>query len=105
MTRVLAWMTSPEFLPILYYFITLLGVAATYVFSIHRGFERSVVFLKQLCPGRSNVFYRWCDLILVLSFGSLIGTIFFTPSSILEAFAAGVGWTGAFNTLMSQVKN
>jgi hypothetical protein len=104
MAMVFAWMSSPDFLPILYYLGTVLGVAATHIFSMRRGFEGSVPFLKRFFPGHGDVFYRRLDFLLVVLFGSLIGTIFFAPSNMVEGFAAGVGWDGAFNTVMNQVK-
>jgi hypothetical protein len=104
MTTVLAWMSSPDFLPILYFLCTVFGVAATHVFSIHQGLEGSATFLKQHFPGYDDVFYRRLDFLLSLLFGSIIGTILFAPSNVIEAFAAGVGWDSAFNTLINQMK-
>jgi len=104
MSELLAWMTSPDFLPILYYLCTVLGVAATHLFSMHRGFKGSIPFLKRVFPGHHDVFYRRLDFLLVVLFGSLIGTILFAPSNMHTAFAAGVGWDGAFNTLINHLK-
>jgi hypothetical protein len=104
MTMVLAWMSSPDFLPVLYYLISLFGVAATYIFSIHQGFQGSISFLKKLFPGYDPVFYQRLDCLLVICFGSIIGTIFFAPSSAIQALAAGFGWVGAINLLMNHVE-
>jgi hypothetical protein len=81
---------------------TLLGAGAMYVFSLHKGFQGSVPFLKKVFPGHGAVFYNRLDCILVICFGSIIGTIFFAPSSAIQALAAGFGWVGAINILISQ---
>jgi hypothetical protein len=96
-----AWMRSPDFQPVLYYLITLFGAAAAHVFSMHQGFQGSVSFLKKFFPGYHAAFYQRLNCLLVICFGSVIGTIFFAPSSAIQALAAGIGWVSAIHLLMN----
>lgn len=90
------------FKPTLYYFTTLFGAISMYVFSLNKGFSGSIDFLKAFFPNRQEVFYIRCDFIVVNIVGSIVGTIFFNPSSALEALAAGFGWVGAINILLKR---
>jgi hypothetical protein len=100
--QLLDWLNNPYFHPIQYYITTLFGAGAMYVFSLHQGFQGSVLFLKKIFPERNAVFYHRLDCVLVVCFGSIIGTIFFAPTSTIQALAAGFGWIGSINILMSQ---
>jgi hypothetical protein len=84
-----------------FYLITLFGSVAMYVFSLNRGFEGAIAFLKKFFPGHPDVFYDRLDFFVVVLAGSIIGTIFFSPSNALQALAAGFGWVGAINILLS----
>ncbi|MDX6496970.1 MAG: hypothetical protein QOG23_230 [Blastocatellia bacterium] len=84
-----------------YYVITLFGAFCMYVFSLTRGFQGAISFLKKFFPGHSEVFYDRLDFFVVILAGSIIGTIFFSPNSALQALAAGFGWVGAVNVLLS----
>lgn len=90
------------FLPFLRFGLTLFGAAAMYVFSLHKGFEGATPFLKRVLPGRRPVFYSRVDALLVTILGGVIGFIFFAPASNFEALAAGFGWLGAVNVMLSQ---
>jgi hypothetical protein len=83
------------------YLLTLFGTIATYVFGMQRGFEGAVSFLRRVLPGRSDAFYHRTDFILVSVFGSMIGAIIFDPHNAFQALAAGCGWVGALNVLLS----
>ena len=87
---------------LVYYLTTLFGATAMYVFSLHKGFQGAVDFLKRFFPGRAQVFYDRVDFVIVIFAGSLIGTIAFAPTNTLQALAAGFGWVGAINVLMNQ---
>ncbi|HEU4560554.1 MAG TPA: hypothetical protein VFS20_22070 [Longimicrobium sp.] len=84
---------------VLYFFITMFGASSMYVFSLMKGWP--VSFLKRVLPGREQVFYDRLDFAVVVTAGSIIGYIFFSPASELEALAAGFGWVGAINVLMN----
>ena len=86
----------------LLYLVTLFGATAMYVFSLNRGFEGAVAFLRRVVPGKKAVFYHRVDTVIVVVSGSIIGTIFFSPGSPLEALAAGFGWVSVINILMNQ---
>lgn len=85
---------------LLYYLLTLFGAVAMYIFSSAKGFEGSIKFLQRLFPGKPTTFYERADFFLVTIFGSIIGTVFFCPTSAIQALAAGFGWVGAVNVLM-----
>ena len=87
------------------YLITLFGATAMYVFSLNRGFDGAVYFLKRFFPGRSDAFYDRVDFLVVILSGSIVGTVFFSPDNALEALAAGFGWVGAMNVLLSHKGN
>jgi hypothetical protein len=72
-----------------------------YVFSLQKGFKGAGTFLRKFFPGKSDIFYDRMDFCLVVMFGSIIGTIFFSPQSSFAALAAGFGWVGAVNTLLT----
>lgn len=102
MEYVKAITSDPWFLPGLYYVITLFGAIAMNVFSLKKGFEGAIPFLKRFFPERAQVFYDRTDFLLVSFSGSIIGTIFFAPASTVEALAAGFGWVGAVNVLLKE---
>lgn len=87
---------------VLRYLTTLFGTGAMYIFSLFRGFTGSVPALKRLMPDRTMVFYDRLDFLILVFSGSVIGTIFFQPKDTLQALAAGFGWVGAVNVLLSQ---
>lgn len=88
--------------PFVRFGLTLFGAAAMYVFSLHKGFEGATPFLKRVLPGRSPVFYSRVDALAVTVVGGIIGFVFFAPASNFEALAAGFGWLGAVNVMLSQ---
>ena len=102
MENLVAVANSPHFAAIVNYVITLFGATAMYVFTLHKGFDGSVPFLRRMFPGRRKVFYDRVDFLIMIFAGSVIGTIFFSPSNTLQALAAGFGWVGAINVLISQ---
>jgi uncharacterized membrane protein YbjE (DUF340 family) len=85
----------------IHYILTFFGAFAMYVFSLNKGFKGATPFLKKILPGNSQVFYDRLDFLFVVISGSIIGYVFFSPSNPLEALAAGFGWVGAMNILMS----
>lgn len=95
-------LASPYFIKSLYYATTLFGSTAMYVFSLNKGFHGSVDFLRKMFPNHSPVFYDRIDFFIVVFAGSVIGTIFFSPTNTLQALAAGFGWVGAINILLSR---
>jgi hypothetical protein len=97
-------MSGLDIWPIFYYVITLFGALATCVFSLNKGFQGSVPFLKKLFPGYDPVFYQRLDCLLVICFGSIIGTIFFAPSSAIQGLTAGFGWASAIKLLMDHAE-
>lgn len=94
-------LVSPYFIKAIYYVTTLFGSTAMYVFSLNKGFHGSVDFLRKMFPEHSEVFYDRIDFFIVIFAGSVIGTIFFSPTNTLQALAAGFGWVGAINVLLS----
>ncbi len=84
-----------------FYAVTLFGSMAMYVFSLNKGFNGAGDFLRRFFPGKSDVFYDRLDFVLVVVFGSIIGSIFFSPQTAFGALAAGFGWVGAANTLLT----
>jgi hypothetical protein len=101
MLGLLNFLQSPIGLRCSFFLITLFGATAMYVFSLQKGFKGAGLFLRRFFPGKSEIFYDRMDFLLVVMFGSVIGTIFFWPGSAIAALAAGFGWVGATNTLLS----
>lgn len=96
-----AFAKSPYFAPMLYYLTTLFGAVAMYVFALNKGFEGAVPFLRRMLPGKRKVYYDRLDFFVTTIAGSVVGTICFAPQSSLQALAAGFGWVGAMNVLMT----
>jgi hypothetical protein len=94
-----------NYLATLRYLVTLFGSSAMYAFSLNKGFEGAIIFLKKAFPGRNEAFYSRMDFFVVSISGSIIGTIFFGPTNNLQALAAGFGWVGTVNVLLSQGGN
>ncbi|MFM0523027.1 hypothetical protein PQR08_37010 [Caballeronia jiangsuensis] len=82
------------------YLTTLVGAAAMYVFSLHKGFNGCVPFLKRMFPGRSTVFYDRLDFLLVSFLGSFIGYRLLDPQHYPQALTAGLCWVSAVNVVM-----
>jgi|SRR5690349_2216902 len=99
------WVSDPTTRLVGLYLVTLFGAVAMYIFSLQKGFEGAGPFLKKVLPDRSPVFYDRLDFILVTLTGSFIGWIVFAPTSSFQALAAGFGWVGAINVLISQGEN
>lgn len=91
-----------DWIRVLYFFITMFGAMAMYAFSLMKGFEGAATFLRRVLPDRQQVFYDRLDFVVVVIAGSIIGYIFFSPASQLEALAAGFGWVGAISVLMNR---
>jgi uncharacterized membrane protein YbjE (DUF340 family) len=102
MTGLRQTLSTPEAQAVLRYLITLFGAAAMYVFSLNKGFEGSLAWLKRMMPGKSAVFYDRLDFCVVVFAGSIIGTICFIPQNTFQALAAGFGWVGSINVLMNR---
>jgi hypothetical protein len=84
------------------YYTALFGAAAMYIFSLQKGFEGSIPFLKRAFPGRADHVYVRIDFLIVIVFGSIIGFVTISPTNTLQALAAGVGWVGSVNVLVSR---
>jgi hypothetical protein len=96
------WLNQPDLQVVLRYLTTLFGAIAMYVFSLNRGFEGSVAWLRKMWPNRPAVLYDRLDFVIVVLAGSLIGFISFNPRTSYEALAAGFGWVGSINVLMNR---
>lgn len=94
--------TDQAFRTFALYLTTALGAAAMQVFSMNRGFEGSIAWLKRMWPGHSKAFYHRWDFILVVVIGSLIGYMLFRPAEVQNALAAGFGWVGAVSVFADQ---
>ena len=101
MRSVLELTNAVGFSVLLFYLTTLFGATAMYVFALNKGFEGAFPFLKRVFPGHSDTIYNRIDFFIVIFAGSIIGTICFSPTSSLQALAAGFGWVGAMNVLMT----
>jgi hypothetical protein len=102
MDKLLALTRLPQFNFVLFYLTTLFGAIAMYVFALSKGFDGAIPFLKKFFPQKSEAFYNRADFVIVIFAGSIIGTICFSPQNSLQALAAGFGWVGAVNVLMTQ---
>ena len=98
--QLLATLNTPGVDAALRYLTTLFGAAAMYIFSLNRGFEGAIAWLRRVFPGHEQVFYDRLDFIVVAIAGSIIGTISFHPAGTFEALAAGFGWVGAMQVLV-----
>jgi hypothetical protein len=87
---------------ILLYFTAVLGSLLTYLFAAAKGLDSTVPRLKQLLPGKSDLFYARLDFCLIVFLGSAVGLIFFNPQGHINALAAGCGWVGALSVLTQQ---
>ena len=94
-------LADPAFISAVRFLIVLFGSVAMYVFQLNKGFEGALSFLRSILPNKSETFYRRVDFLVVTVAGSLIGVIIFEPRTPFQALAAGVGWVGAMNTLLS----
>ena len=63
------------------------------------GGHRGIRILKLIFPKKSDEFYELLNFWIVTLIGSLIGYLFYSPSTSLEALASGFGWTGAIKAL------
>lgn len=102
MAKIIALLEDPTMQFVLRYLTTLFGAAAMYVFSLNKGFEGALAWLKRVFPGHGQVFYDRLDFIIVVIAGSVIGTISFSPTGTFEALAAGFGWVGAMQILINR---
>jgi hypothetical protein len=99
--------TLQSLLPdLLLYSVTLFGAAAMQVFSLNKGFEGTVPFLKQITKKkRSAAFYARTDFFLTVFLGSFLGYVFFAPDNAQKALAAGLGWVASVNLFLSRMRN
>ena len=95
-------LVNPYLATAVLYMTTAFGAAAMYVFSLQRGFDGSVRWLRRMWPERSDVFYDRLDFLIVVFAGSIIGSIVFSPREPYHALAAGFGWVGAVNVLINR---
>ncbi len=89
---------------ILFYVLTLFGAVAMYIFCSQKGYRRSFSFLKKIFPSRSATFYHRSHFCIIVICGSVIGFVFYSPASGLEALAAGFGWVAAINIFLQERK-
>lgn len=99
---VLIFLNTSEGNKIYCYITTLFGATAMYVFSLNRGFQGAIDFLKRFFPNRPESFYARVDFFVVILAGSIIGFILFSPSTTIQALCAGLGWVGAMNTIVNK---
>lgn len=87
------------------YFVTLFGAAAMQVFSLNKGFEGTVPFLKRITSKRrSAAFYARMDFFLTVFLGSFLGFIFFAPDNAQKALASGLGWVASVNVFLNRIE-
>jgi hypothetical protein len=96
------YLDTPEGNHIFCYIITMFGTTAMYVFSLHKGFQGAMDFLKRCFPDHTPSFYARLDFFLVIVLGSIIGFILFSPATAIQSLCAGLGWVGAMNTVVSK---
>ncbi len=94
------YLAGAQCAPFRHFFLTLCGSTALYLFSLSRGFRGSSPVLKRLMPGHRDAYYDRIDFVVVIFFGSIIGTVFFLPANATQALAAGFGWVSAINVLV-----
>src|SRR5262249_35476930 len=68
-----------------YYVLTLFGSSVMQIFSLYKDFNGADAFLRKVIPKRSDVFYTWTNFLLVVFIGSVIGTVFFHPTTPVQA--------------------
>jgi hypothetical protein len=102
MESLLRALDEPAVQATLRYLTTVFGAAAMYIFSLNKGFEGAIAWLRRMVPGRPQVFYDRVDFVIVVMAGSIIGTISFSPAGTFEALAAGFGWVGSMQVLMNR---
>lgn len=86
--------------------VTLFGSAAMQVFSLNKGFQGTVPFLRKItAKRRSSVFYARMDFFLTVFLGSFIGFVFFSPDTAQKALAAGLGWVASVNVFLNRIES
>lgn len=88
--------------PIAMYFVAAFGAATLQLFSLTKGRESTQPFLRKYFPMKSNAFYNWTDLVIVVFLGAFIGMLYFGPETAQQAFGAGLGWVGVLTTMTTQ---
>ena len=78
---------------------TIVGAASLKIFSINRGFEGTVRWLKLVRPRWSNARLHAVDTVVTTLLGAYIAWITFQPDSQANGFLAGLGWTGIINNV------
>lgn len=58
---------------------------------------------KRLLPNRSDTFYNRIDFVFTIATGSLIGFVFFSPTTYIAALSAGFSWPAAYRALSAPV--
>jgi hypothetical protein len=85
------------------YCITAFGASVLYVFKGNTPEIRPTeYFLRKLIEGKSEKFYVVSSFILFVLIGSIISQIIFDPQTTVGALSAGVGWTGALNSMLTK---
>jgi len=92
-------LTGPQLAPFRNFALTLCGSICLYLFSLQKGFVGSTPALKRLFPGKRDEVYARLDFLVVVFLGSIIGTVFFGPTTPVQALAAGFSWISAVNIL------
>ena len=87
---------------ILMWLLTAFACAAMHIFSMVKGFEGSIPWLRRMWPERSDAFYHRVDFVMVVLIGSIIGYLLFRPEQIPHALTAGFGWIGAVSILVNK---
>ena len=92
------WITAPEQQRFL---ATLAGAAGMHIFSLTKGFQGAEAWLRRMWPTKSDAWYARADFVCVVVFGTVVGQAFFGPDTVPKALAAGLGWVGAANIMLS----
>jgi len=81
--------------------LTWVGALVGHILSLYKPeFRRTLPFVKQMLPGKSETFYFRIDFLILPLIGALLGRYLIDPVEVENAIFTGLTWSGTLLALL-----
>lgn len=87
-----------------FFFVTLFGAAATQVLSLNSDELGATPFLKQMWPGKEDIWYIRRNFLIIVCLGTVLSYVILEPNTLKTSLCAGLTWCGTLQSIGLRLK-
>lgn len=87
-----------------FFIVTLIGASATQVLSLNSENMGATPFLKQMWPGKEEIWYKRRNFVIIVLLGTVLSYVILEPNTLKTSLCAGLTWCGTLQSIGLRLK-